>query len=117
MKSNIENIGIILMVLVFTGALVFGVSKFIPKSEDSSSAIVTKVISLNDGYGYQILKGDKVLIQQEVIPAIAGQQSFRTIKDAKFAADLVLFKLSKGDSPVLTVQELNELDIVILAHN
>ncbi|MGB5434842.1 MAG: DUF4907 domain-containing protein [Maribacter sp.] len=117
MKSIIEGITMILLVIVFTGSLLFGVSKFIPNSEGPKSAMVTKVIYVNDGYGYQILKGNKILIQQEVIPAVAGRRSFRTIKDAQFVADMVLSKISKGDSPVLTVQELNELDIVILAHN
>ena len=117
MKCIRDNSMIILTIIVLTSALFFGVSKFIPQPEDATSTIVTKVISTNDGYGYQILEGDKILIQQEVIPAVAGKQSFRTVKDAQFVADVVLYKLLKGDSPMLTVQELDELDIVMLAHN
>lgn len=115
MKSGIKPKRIILTVIIFVGITLFGISIFIPTNNNQKSTLNSNVITLSKGYGYQILNGDKVLIQQEIIPAIAGQQSFKTAKDAEFVANLVLTKLSKGDSPVLNIQDIDRLALSTLA--
>ncbi len=82
--------------------------------EREEPALRTKVITLDNGYGYQIFSGDKLLIQQEFIPAVEGEKQFETKEDAKQVADMVMRKILKGESPRISLEELNDLDIVIL---
>ncbi|WP_411029276.1 DUF4907 domain-containing protein [Spongiimicrobium sp. 3-5] len=78
------------------------------------STIVTNIIKVNNGYGYQILNGDSLLIEQKYIPAAVGIRHFVSRKDAQLVAELVKYKLLKGKSPAISAQELNDLNITIL---
>lgn len=104
------NIGMIFLV----GLSFIGVMKFIPLPSLDSPSYETNIIVVEGGYGYQVLKDDKLIIQQEYIPAINTKQAFGTVKDAQLLADLVVYKLEKGRSPVVAMNELDDLSIVIL---
>lgn len=91
-----------------------GGGKFTPEQELSKTSLEINIIEIDDGYGYQILNGNKLLIQQEYIPAINRRQTFRTHYDAEFVANLVRHKLINGHNPVVTISELNDLNILIL---
>ncbi len=104
------NIGMLFLV----GLSFLTVLKFIPSQTPVVPSFDTAIIVVEDGYGYQILKDDKLIIQQEYIPAINTKQAIGTVKDAQLLADLVVYKLKKGDSPVVATTELDDLNIVIL---
>ena len=80
------------------------------------SQIHSKIIKVEEGYGYQILMGEKLLVQQTYIPAVNGEVAFKTPNDAKKVADLVKDKLLNRSSPEVTVGELNNLNILTLKH-
>tara|TARA_R110002167_G_scaffold360907_1_gene578747 strand:+ start:4702 stop:5043 length:342 start_codon:yes stop_codon:yes gene_type:complete len=105
------NFGVIIL---FMGLLFFGVLQFIPRTTLNTPTLKTNILSVDDGYGYQIFKDGKLVIQQEYIPAISGQYSFRKLEDAQTVANLVRNKLMNGHEPMVTVKELAELNIVIL---
>jgi hypothetical protein len=86
-------------------------------TKHNEQLIRSEVISLKDGYGYQILKGEKILILQEFIPGLPGKQTFRTEKQALSVANLVLSKLEKGQSPILVPSDLSKLKISSLVAN
>ncbi|WP_339713996.1 DUF4907 domain-containing protein [uncultured Kriegella sp.] len=104
------NIGMLFLV----GLSLFGVMEFIPLPSLDSPSYETNIVIVEDGYGYQVLKDDKLIIRQEYIPAINTKQAFGTVKDAQLLADLVVDKLKNGRSPVIALSELDDLDIVIL---
>lgn len=79
--------------------------------------LIKKIIKVHNGYGYQIFKKDRLLIQQEFIPAIKSALPFQSANDAKKVANLVIQKLSSGESPVITRGELDTMNVVILKKN
>jgi len=67
----------------------------------------------NGGFGYQILKDGKLVIDQPTIPAVQGNQSFSTLEKAQKTADYLIEKLKKGIfPPTLAVEELDSLDVL-----
>ena len=73
-------------------------------------------ITFNDtlGYGYELLKGNKVFIKQHTIPAIQGNKGFINKDDAEKVAELALEKIKKEDGfPSITKKELIELRVII----
>ncbi|SMC51879.1 DUF4907 domain-containing protein [Cellulophaga tyrosinoxydans] len=73
--------------------------------------LYSEVFNVGNGYGYYIKTYDKTLIKQNFIPAIQGEKSFVTKKDAQKVANLVMEKITENESPVVTVNELNNLNI------
>ena len=53
----------------------------------------------SDGWGYKLYLRYKLLVNQPIIPAIAGNQAFKTEKDAKKIAKLAMGKVVKGQMP------------------
>ena len=72
----------------------------------------SEILNLENGYGYQIELGNKVLIRQEYIPVLRGKKPFATAQDAKLTANKIISKLHNKESPVLTLSELKELQIM-----
>lgn len=66
------------------------------------------------GWGYTIVKEGQVLIYQPFVPVVAGQQVFKRKKDALNTAALVVSRLKRGESPVLSLQDLQDLKVVIV---
>lgn len=65
------------------------------------------------GWGYQILKGDKVYINQPHIPAVQGVNGFATEEKARITAEFALYKISNGIMPpTLSKLELDSLGVL-----
>ncbi|WP_158561297.1 DUF4907 domain-containing protein [Emticicia sp. C21] len=54
---------------------------------------------LPNGWGYKLYLRYKLLVNQPIIPALAGNQGFKTEKDAKKIAQLAIGKVAKGQMP------------------
>jgi hypothetical protein len=89
----------------------FGYSIYNQLGKDKKPSLHSQVVEVSEGYGYQIMQGDRIVILQEFIPCFAGQKPFATTKEALSVANLVLSKLQKGESPLLVPSELSELNI------
>ncbi len=73
---------------------------------------VVKAIKTETGWGYQIYKGTKLMINQPTIPAIQGNRSFTTEKEALRVGDFVLSKIKKNQfPPTISTEELKSLGI------
>jgi hypothetical protein len=73
---------------------------------------VKTIHSENEGWGYQILKNNKAIINQPYIPAIQGNRVFSTEDKAKKTGEFVLKKIQNGEfPPIVTVEELDSLGI------
>jgi hypothetical protein len=90
------------------------------KKEDSSESNALKtesfeyemktIYSEEQGWGYQILKNGKTLINQPNIPAVQGNKGFSSKKNAEKTGQFVLSKIQKGQfPPMVTPEELDSL--------
>lgn len=70
-----------------------------------------KITKQSSGFGYQILKKHKILINQPFIPAIQGEKTFKNKTDAQKTADLVVSKIDKYSLPKISVHELDSMKI------
>jgi len=61
------------------------------------------------GWGYDILKNEKVYIHQPFIPAIEGEVPFSDKRSARKTGKLVISKLMRQKSPTVTKEELERI--------
>lgn len=88
-----------------------------PKVEETttpSDEITYRLIyKENTGWGYQVFKGAKMLINQEHIPAVQGVKGFDTEEQAETTVKHLIERIKKGDPrPTLSVQELDSLGVI-----
>jgi hypothetical protein len=67
----------------------------------------------SQGWGYDIYVDSKKMIHQPIIPAIPGNNSFKTEQDAQKTGLLAANKMRKeGSLPTLSVKELEKLGVI-----
>jgi len=70
--------------------------------------------SINNTWGYDIYKGEKILIHQTNIPGMPGNNGFKTKSDSKKVARLVVEKLKNGEMPPsVTIEEMKKLNVLL----
>lgn len=77
--------------------------------ENSADTYSYKIYKVNDGYGYQVLVNDKLLIKQDFVPTLEGFTAFTTKNQAESAAKQVVSKLRNNEIPALTNTEIDKL--------
>lgn len=114
MKSGKRDIVFSLtMVLILASASLSILVVFASNSlyTDVKTPFSSNIIALSKGFGYQIKVNNKILIQQDKIPAVNGDFIFCTQEDAALVAGLVLQKVKEGNNPSVTQDELKKLNI------
>lgn len=71
-----------------------------------------KVFKVGDGFGYDIIANNVIIIKQENMPAIQQQKNFISYEHAHKVASAVVEKLYKGDNPGVSMEELKSLGIL-----
>lgn len=82
---------------------------FFVYTTESRMCFSYQVYPIENGYGYRIKKGDKVVIQQDFIPTQKGHQAFAIKQHAEEAARLLVKKLMHNKVPALSVEEINSI--------
>lgn len=72
---------------------------------------VVEVTQQTTGFGYQISRQEKVLINQPFIPAVQGQQTFKDSLQALKTAQLVVKKIERNVFPQVSLHELDSMKI------
>ena len=69
---------------------------------------IIKVIETENGngYGYQILCGDRVVICQPYIPSLPGRKGFALEEDARKVGNLVLERIRQGNDFTISAADL-----------
>ncbi|QCX39222.1 DUF4907 domain-containing protein [Aureibaculum algae] len=104
---------IISFVILLTTIIVF----FINKSntfEPASKSYSIETFKIDDGWGYKILKDDKIFIKQNFIPAVKGNRPFVSEMEAYNTANLVIIRLDQNKLPTITIAELNSIGVTLL---
>ncbi len=80
----------------------------------NANVVSYKLIFKEDiGWGYQIFRGTKMIINQEHIPAVQGINGFKTEADARKVAEEVQKMVEAGnDRPILSVEFLDSLGVI-----
>lgn len=65
------------------------------------------------GWGYTVTIRERMVIRQPFIPAIEGRKPFDTRNDARKAGKMVMQKISAGEIPSISAEELSEAGIGI----
>ena len=108
MKFKTKHVVILSLVLsVFL--VVFIVKKTI--KTHNNQPFTTLIYQTNHGFGYSISYNKKILIKQDVIPAIQSNTPFCSYEDAERVANVVLKKIYKKEAPTVTITELKQLGI------
>ena len=97
------------ILLVF--ALVFLGYQKLFKQENT---IEIKTFKVQNGWGYDVYRNNKLYIHQTIIPAIEGQKAFKSQEQATIIGNLVASKIQKregGGLPQITVAEIDSLKI------
>ena len=85
-----------------------------PAIQQAAPAFTYKIISAANGtYGYDIYADGKLRIHQPAIPAIPGNEGFKTKAAAEKVANLAISKMKKGESlPTISPEELKKLKAI-----
>ena len=86
-----------------------------PKAETyAHTKLSYKIIdAANKTFGYDIYADDKLMIHQKSIPAMPGNDGFKTKTDAAKVAQLVIEKIKKGEMPpTVSVEEMKKLKVI-----
>lgn len=84
-------------------------------SKKSVEPVYTIVTSQDSeiGWGYQLFKDGKLMIDQKHIPAIEGNIGFSTKEDAEKTANFIIGKIKNGAfPPTVSVEELDSLGVL-----
>lgn len=67
----------------------------------------------NNTYSYDVFMNDKLFIHQPSIPALPGNNGFKTKQEATKVAELVINKIRKGEMPpTITIADLRKLKVI-----
>ena len=80
----------------------------------ANTKLTWKIIDApNHTYGYDVLADDRLMIHQKSIPAMPGNEGFKTKTDASKVAQLVISKIKKGEMPpTVTIEEMKKLKVI-----
>ena len=73
----------------------------------------TIISAPNNTWCYDIYKDKKLFIHQPSIPAVPGNEGFKTKAEAEKVAKLVIEKIKKGEMPPsVTIEEMKKLKVL-----
>ena len=82
-------------------------------SESFGTLTYEIIPGLNNTWGYDILSDNKVIIHQPCIPAVTGNEGFKTKEGAEKVAKLVIEKMKKGEMPPsIDAEEMKKLKAI-----
>jgi len=99
------------MIKIIHGIFIINILFLVLTQCQANNKIDYRVIRVKSGWGYELFREDRVIIHQEIIPAIEGNSPFLSRSDARNTGKLALYKLSTGKIPMITRQDLDSLGI------
>jgi len=85
----------------------------VASSKKTSPYHYTTIYTNNIGWGYDILEHSTIRIHQPHIPAVQGNQGFKSAEDASKVAEKIIEKLERGIMPpTLSIAEMQELGVL-----
>lgn len=94
--------------------LAVAVTILIRKNEQAASDLLpvdVHTLRFSNGWGYDIIIGNKIYIHQDCIPAVASYKRFVSEEQALATGKLVVAKMRQAHKPVVTIHDLDSLHI------
>ena len=104
METKKQNILIILAAVIISAVIWITTAK-----NRNPRRIESRIFKVKEGWGYDVLVNDTVIIHQESIPALQNRQGFDQKEQAEKTAQLVIQKLKSGNLPTLTKFDLEKI--------
>jgi hypothetical protein len=88
-------------------------AQFPEASAYANSKLTYKVIGApKQTYGYDVIADGRLMIHQPSVPALPGNEGFKTNEDASKVAALVIGKIRKGEMPpTINTDDLKKLKL------
>ena len=102
---------IIIIVLLFS--LLFFTIRNYNNDNKNDSYFKIEIHKVKNGYGYSLSNNGKLLIKQDLIPAIQKKYPFCTFEDAYNVATLVKERIVKNQNPKIILIDLENLNVSI----
>lgn len=117
MMKSTKNTSLILSALILAVILLLLVvsvrSQMKAKSTETAGNLKLEVFEEPNGWGYNVVYHDRIIIRQDIIPAIPKSVPFRTEADARKTGTLVVGKLQSHQRPTISLSEIDSLKIEI----
>ena len=83
-----------------------------PPPKTPQNWTVQIIAAPNNTFGYDVFADGNILIHQPQVPALPGNEGFKTREQAQRVGDFVIQKLKKGEMPpTVTTEEMKELGV------
>jgi len=88
-------------------------AQFPDGSAYTNSVLTYNIIdSPNNTFGYDVFVDGRLIIHQTSMPGLPGNDGFKTKDDAAKVAELVMYKIRKGEmSPTVSIEEMKNIGI------
>jgi len=97
-------------IIIITASVIISAAIWvITMKNHSPQRIESRVFKLVNGWGYDILVNDTILIHQESVPVVQNEQPFLNKDQAEKTAALVIQKIKTGQHPTLTKFDLDKI--------
>jgi hypothetical protein len=106
-RNKYNLIGVVALLLCFA---IISFSR--QKDHEGKIFLHAEAVQSGQGWGYNILAGEKIFIKQENIPGIPGKKGFRSADDALLVGNLVVKRISLNQMPMITHKDLDSLGLV-----
>jgi len=106
--TMIKKESLIVLLISIIASIAIWVNAFHKKQKNISSVKALMFYKVG-GWGYDILVNDTLFIHQANIPVISGKQGFAKKEQAEKTATIIINKIKKGESPVVTIFELQKI--------
>ena len=89
-------------------------AKFPEASAYANTKLTYKIIDApKHTYGYDVFADGRLMIHQTSVPALPGNEGFKTKEDATKVALLVIEKIKKGEMPpTISIDEMKKLKVI-----
>ena len=89
-------------------------AKFPAASAYASTKLTYNIIDApKHTYGYEVFSDGLLMIHQTSVPALPGNEGFKTKEDATKVALLVIEKIKKGEMPpTVSIDEMKKLKVI-----
>ena len=89
-------------------------AKFPAASAYANTKLTYKIIDApKHTYGYDVFADGRLMIHQTSVPALPGNEGFKTKEDATKVALLVIQKIKKGEMPpTISIDEMKKLNVI-----
>lgn len=96
----------ILIAAVVIAAAITSIKLYLRKNERSQNALSYRCFTNGQGWGYDILVGEKILIRQSINPDVKGRIGFDSKQAAEADARIVIGKIKLGETPVFNSHQM-----------